>query len=78
MKGSLHPPFLARLLTLNTDIHALRSELMRQPTSSGRIAELQESIDLCRRASLATCWISEGYELEEDGNGDDEGYSISG
>ena len=82
MDGSLHHPHLTRLLFLNTEAHQLRTELMRQPLGPlsckpGRIAELQESIDLCRRASLATCWMSEGYELDDEGSGDDEDYLIS-
>lgn len=70
MDGSLQLPALARLLALNTEIHEMRKELMRQSPSSARIAQLQEGIDLRRRASLAMCWLSEGYELEE---ADDEG-----
>ena len=65
MDSSLHPPHLTRLLTLNTEAHELRSELMRQPLASHRIAELQENLDRCHRASLATCWMSQGYELDQ-------------
>ena len=62
---------LTRLLALNTEIGELRTALMRQPVASGRIAELQDDIDLRRRASLATCWLAGDYELEEeDDNGD--------
>ena len=78
MNGSLRPPHLTRLLALNTEIQELRTELLHQSVVSPRIAELQQSIDLCRRASLATCWMSEGYELEDEGSGDDEDYLISG
>lgn len=77
MNGSLRHPHLTRLLTLNTEIQELRTELLHQSVVSPRIAELQESIDLCRRASLTTCWMSEGYELEDEGS-DDEDYFISG
>ena len=73
MDSSLQLPPLARLLSLNTEIHELRKEMLRQPVASGRIAELQEDIDRCLRASLATCWLSEGYELEDECDGDDEG-----
>ena len=66
MDSNLQLPPLARLLVLNTEIHEMRSDLLRQPVASGRIAELQEGIDRCHRASLTTCWLSEGYELEPD------------
>ena len=73
MDGNLKMPPLARLLNLNTEIHEMRNELLRQPLaphSSGpaRIAELQEGIDRCHRASLATCWLNEGYELDDAGD----------
>ncbi len=71
----LHP--LVRILVLNTEIHEMRTELMRQPLASTRIAELQESMDRCHRASLITCWLTEGYELEDEGEEDDEGCSTS-
>ncbi len=70
MDSSLQLPSLTRLLTLNTEIHELRTTLMRQPLS-GRIAELQDDIDLRQRASLATCWLTEGYDLEEDNDTED-------
>lgn len=70
MDGSVQLPPLVRMLVLNTEIHEMRSELMRQPLACGRIAELQEEIDRSHRASLTTCWLSEGYELEEE-TGDD-------
>ena len=73
MDGSLHIPRLTRLLALNTEICEMRSELMHLPVSSGRIAELQEGIDRSSRSSLATFWLSGGYELEsedEDTEGD--------
>ena len=66
MDGSLRLPPLARLLALNTEISEMRSELMRQPVVSGRISELQEEIDRHYRSSLATCWLSGGYDLEPD------------
>jgi hypothetical protein len=64
MDGSLRIPPLARLLALNTEISEMRTELMRQPFASGRIAELQEEIDRSYRSSLATCWLAGGYEFE--------------
>ncbi len=67
MDGNLKMPPMARILTLNTEIHDMRKELLRQPLASMRIAELQEDIDRCHRASLATCWLSEGYELDDAG-----------
>jgi hypothetical protein len=66
MDGSLRLPPLARLLALNTEISEMRTELMRQPVASVRIAELQEEIDRNSRSSLATCWLTGGYELEPD------------
>ncbi len=63
---------LTRLLTLNTEIHELRSSLRTQPVS-GRIAQIQDDIDVRRRASLATCWLTGEFELEdEDLEGEDE------
>jgi hypothetical protein len=64
MDGTLRLTPLARLLALNTEIFAMRLELMRQPVASGRIAGLQEGIDRHRRSSLAACWLTGGYELE--------------
>ncbi len=78
MDGNLHLPPLVRLLVLNTEIHEIRTELMRQPLASIRIAELQENMDRRHRASLTTSWLTEGYELEDEGEEDDEGYSTSG
>ena len=75
MDGSLQLTPLARLLVLNAEIHEMRSELMREPLAHGRIADLQEEIDRHHRASLTTCWLSEGYELEEE-TGDD--YDLPG
>ena len=67
MDGDLQMPPLVRLLSLNTEINEMRKELLRQPLASMRIAELQEGIDRCHRASLATCWLNEGYELDDAG-----------
>ena len=66
MDGTLRLPLLVRLLALNTEICEMRTELMRQPVASGRIAELQEGIDRHSRSSLTTCWLKGGYDLEAD------------
>jgi hypothetical protein len=59
----LHP--LTRLLTLNTEIQELRNTLKGQSVS-GHVAQLQDDIDVRRRASLATCWLSGDFELEDE------------
>ena len=66
MDSSLPLSPLTRLLALNTEIHELRNALMRQPVLSGRIADLQDDIDLRRRVGLATCWLVGDYELVEE------------
>ena len=65
MDSSLQVYPLTRLLTLNTEIQELRSMLMGQPVR-GRIAQLQDDIDVRRRASLATCWLTGEFELEDE------------
>lgn len=75
MNGGLEISPLTRLLALNTEISELRVELMRQPLSSRRIAELQDRIDFRRRAGLATCWLAGDYELEEEDTEDEDGCS---
>jgi hypothetical protein len=65
MDSSLELLPLTRLLTLNTEINELRSSLMGQPVT-GRIADLQDNIDIRRRASLATCWLTGEFELEDE------------
>ena len=72
MDGGLSVPPLVRLLTLNTEISEMRTELMHVSVASGRIAALQEEIDRCCRSSLATCWLTGGYELEPEDEWDDE------
>ena len=59
--------------------------MMREPVASGRIGDLQENMDRCRRAILATCWLSDGYYLEEydleeeeDGLGGESDWDLSG
>ena len=73
MDNGLEVSPLTRLLALNTEISELRTTLMRQPVASGRIAELQDDIDLRCRIGLATCWLAGDYDLEEDAeeDGDD-------
>ena len=70
MDSSLELLPLTRLLTLNTEINDLRSSLMGQ-SLTGRIADLQDSIDVRRRASLATCWLTGEFELDDDWEDDD-------
>ncbi len=71
MDNGLQLSPLTRLLALNTEISELRTALMHQPVASGRIAELQDSVDFRCRASLATCWLAGDYELEEEEEDDD-------
>ena len=75
-RGQIPP--LIRLLSLNTELYEMRSELLRQPVSSGRIAELQDGIDRCHRASLTTCWLTEGYELDDDSGDSGREYYFDG
>lgn len=73
MDGSLRLPPLARLLALNTEITEMRTELMRLPAGSGRIAELQDGIDRNCRSSLTAFWLTGAVEFEaydEDLEGD--------
>ncbi len=78
MSVNLEYAALTRLLTLNTQVHDLQHQLLRQSVPQGRFlleskartsapntnAELQEEIDRSVRASLTTCWlgISGGQE----------------
>ncbi len=83
MDGSLQLPPLVRMLALNTEINEIRTVMMREPVVSGCVADLQESLDQRRRAILTTCWLSNGYELEEyeseeDGSDGDPGWDFSG
>ena len=65
MDSSLELLPLTRLLTLNTEINELRSSLLGQ-SLTGRIADLQDNIDVRRRASLATCWLTGEFELDDE------------
>ena len=69
--NSLQSSVLSRLLTLNSDIHDLESQLRQEPVPRlrlehhirletdkiNRIAETQDAIDQNVRASLMTCWL---------------------
>ena len=74
MEGILQITPLTRLLTLNTELSEIGSELMRQPFASPRIAELQEDFDRRCRTSLTTCWLAGGYELEPEDDEWDSGW----
>lgn len=78
MNGGLQYSALARILTLNNQIHDLENQLLavEMPTghlrlnkesSISRIARIQEEIDQATRASLATCWLGNTNEEEEYG-----------
>ena len=79
MDGSLRLPPLARLLALNTEITEMRTELMRLPAGSVRIAELQDGIDRNCRTSLTAFWLTGAVDFEaydEDFEGDwEDGYN---
>lgn len=77
MDGDLRVVSLARLLALNTEAQELRGRLMGLPAGSAGIAELQEGIDRCGRASLAAYWLSRGGDIE-DGDGGDDGDGLAG
>ena len=82
MDGSLRLPPLVRLLALNTEITEMRTELMRLPMGSGRIAELQEGIDRKYRSSLTSFWLTGAVEFEsydDDPEGDwEDGFNDAG
>lgn len=77
MDGSLRVPLLVRMLTLNTEICEMQTELFHATLGSGRIARLQEDIDRHCRTSLTTCWLSGGYDLEAEEDWGDEGLSAA-
>ena len=82
MESNLQLTPLTRLLALNTEMQELRWQLMRLPTGAAGIAELQEEIDRCRRASLTAYWLSRGNDIEdtdgEDDGDDDDGLAGAG
>ena len=81
MNGSLQYSALARVLTLNNQIHDLENQILavelpsctvsvsgcHEGESNSRIAEIQEEIDQATRASLATCWLGNTDDEEEYG-----------
>ena len=81
MNGSLQYSALARILTLNNQIHDLENQMLtvevlpfnvgvarfNEMPPSNVIAEIQDEIDLATRASLATCWLGNANEEEEYG-----------
>jgi len=74
--NSLQSSVLSRLLTLNSEIHGLESQLRQEPLPRLRlehhirfeadkinpIAEAQDAIDQNMRASLMTCWLGMSEE----------------
>ena len=81
MNGSLQYSALARILTLNNQIHDLENQILAVELPSRKagvvgldemaigtlIADMQEDIDQATRASLATCWLANENEEEEYG-----------
>ena len=79
MNGGLQYSTLARLLTLNNQVHDLENQVLgvvvpystlgvtqfnpTEPTSL--IAEIQEEIDQATRASLAMCWLGNAEDEYE-------------
>ena len=79
MNGGLQYSTLARLLTLNNQVHDLENQVLggvvpystsdvtqfdrTEPTSL--IAEIQEEIDQATRASLAMCWLGNAEDEDE-------------
>ena len=71
LNNSLQSSVLTRLLTLNSEIHDLESQLRQESLPRlpkehhirfetdkiNRIAEAQDAIDQGVRASLMTCWL---------------------
>ncbi|MAF38549.1 MAG: hypothetical protein CL696_06695 [Chloroflexi bacterium] len=80
MNRSLQYSALTRLLTLNNQVHDLENEMLAesvpvgargamiaaQMASGSRIAEIQEEIDRTTRASLATCWLGNSDDEDEE------------
>ena len=81
MNGGLQYSALARILTLNNQIHDLENQILavevplrmagvepfNQCLSSSGIAQIQDELDQATRASLATCWLGNENEEEEYG-----------
>lgn len=80
MNGSLQYSALTRLLTLNNQVHDLENQMLTESVPTGvvglmvsdqmvsgsRIAEIQNEIDQATRASLATCWLGNSDEDDEE------------
>ena len=80
MNRSLQYSALTRLLTLNNQVHDLENQMLAeslpvdargamiaaQMASGSRIAEIQEEIDRTTRASLATCWLGNSDDEDEE------------
>ncbi len=80
MNGSLQYSALTRLLTLNNQVHDLENQMLTESVPVGargamiaaqmawgsRIAEIQEEIDRTTRASLATCWLGNSDDEDEE------------
>ncbi len=80
MNRSLQYSALTRLLTLNNQVHDLENEMLAesvpvgargamiaaQMASGSRIAEIQEEIGRTTRASLATCWLGNSDDEDEE------------
>jgi len=79
MNSGLPFPALTRLLSLNNRVHDLENQLRRVTLPVGvvvgqdeagtlaanSIAQIQEEIDQGVRASLITCWLGMGADLED-------------
>ena len=71
LNNSMQSSVLTRLLTLNSEIHDLETQLRQEELprlrlehhirfetdNTNRIAETQDAIDQGVRASLMTCWL---------------------
>ena len=80
MNGSLQYSALTRLLALNNQVHDLENQMLAesvpvsakgamisaQMASGSRIAEIQEEMDRTARASLATCWLGNSDNEDEE------------
>ena len=68
MSTSLQYSALSRILDLNTRVGNLQTQMLAEPVSAGgsvRIAEMQETIELWKRTSLAVCWLSDSEDEAE-------------
>ena len=79
MNSGLPFPALTRLLSLNNRVHDLENQLRRVTLPVGvvagqagagtlaanSIAQIQDEIDQGVRASLITCWLGMGADLED-------------